>query len=67
MSVSDKKKAECCGCNSCVEICPKHIPEHLYLVDLICHGIFNITPIYYRKPILTNESYHFNHYSCLQC
>lgn len=24
MSVSDKKKAECCGCNACAEICPKH-------------------------------------------
>lgn len=24
MSVSNKKKAECCGCNACAEICPKH-------------------------------------------
>lgn len=24
MSVSDKKKAKCCGCNACAEICPKH-------------------------------------------
>jgi len=24
MSVSGKKKAACCGCNACVEICPKH-------------------------------------------
>lgn len=24
MSVSDKNKTECCGCNACAEICPKH-------------------------------------------
>ena len=24
MSVSNKKKSECCGCNACAEICPKH-------------------------------------------
>ena len=24
MSVSNKRKAECCGCNACAEICPKH-------------------------------------------
>lgn len=24
MSVSGKKKSACCGCNACVEICPKH-------------------------------------------
>lgn len=24
MSVSGKKKASCCGCNACAEICPKH-------------------------------------------
>jgi len=24
MSVSGKKKAACCGCNACAEICPKH-------------------------------------------
>lgn len=24
MSVSSKKKAACCGCNACAEICPKH-------------------------------------------
>lgn len=24
MSVSNKKKQECCGCNACAEICPKH-------------------------------------------
>lgn len=24
MSISNKKKSECCGCNACAEICPKH-------------------------------------------
>lgn len=24
MSVANKKKAECCGCSACAEICPKH-------------------------------------------
>lgn len=24
MSVANKKKKECCGCNACAEICPKH-------------------------------------------
>ena len=24
MSVANKKKSECCGCNACEEICPKH-------------------------------------------
>lgn len=24
MSVEGKKKSECCGCNACAEICPKH-------------------------------------------
>lgn len=24
MSVANKNKAECCGCNACAEICPKH-------------------------------------------
>lgn len=27
MSVANKKKSECCGCNACVEICPKHCIE----------------------------------------
>ena len=27
MSVANKKKAECCGCNACAEICPKHCVE----------------------------------------
>ena len=24
MSVANKKKEECCGCNACAEICPQH-------------------------------------------
>lgn len=27
MSVANKKKAGCCGCNACAEICPKHCVE----------------------------------------
>lgn len=27
MSVANKKKKECCGCNACAEICPRHCIE----------------------------------------
>lgn len=62
MSIINKKKVECCGCNACAEICPKHCikmltdtkgflyPQVDSSVCVECGACENVCP-FYRKNI----------------